>query len=99
MMTVVHRQRRDAVALFHSELDHLGGEAARVVRSEEHTSELQSLMRISYAIFCLIIKTIKKLTSFKRAHIEDREIHITFNTRFFIDIHLICLLYYIKALH
>src|SRR3546814_2598411 len=26
---------------------------ARVVRSEEHTSELQSLMRISYAVFCL----------------------------------------------
>src|SRR3546814_9161779 len=28
-----------------------GGFAAR--RSEEHTSELQSLMRISYAVFCL----------------------------------------------
>src|SRR3546814_21179509 len=27
--------------------------AAPVVRSEEHTSELQSLMRISYAVFCL----------------------------------------------
>src|SRR3546814_8162873 len=26
---------------------------ARPVRSEEHTSELQSLMRISYAVFCL----------------------------------------------
>src|SRR3546814_1918157 len=26
-------------------------------RSEEHTSELQSLMRISYAVFCLKIKT------------------------------------------
>src|SRR3546814_5856230 len=26
---------------------------ARDLRSEEHTSELQSLMRISYAIFCL----------------------------------------------
>src|SRR3546814_7178525 len=31
------------------------------VRSEEHTSELQSLMRISYAVFCLKKKkTIKK---------------------------------------
>src|SRR3546814_2859037 len=30
------------------------------VRSEEHTSELQSLMRISYAVFCLKKKT-KKL--------------------------------------
>src|SRR3546814_3609365 len=28
-----------------------------VVRSEEHTSELQSLMRISYAVFCLNTKT------------------------------------------
>src|SRR3546814_1789904 len=27
--------------------------AARTLRSEEHTSELQSLMRISYAVFCL----------------------------------------------
>src|SRR3546814_10050832 len=30
-----------------------GGEAATAGRSEEHTSELQSLMRISYAVFCL----------------------------------------------
>src|SRR3546814_3079456 len=30
---------------------------AVVVRSEEHTSELQSLMRISYAVFCLKKKT------------------------------------------
>src|SRR3546814_3071774 len=28
-----------------------------LVRSEEHTSELQSLMRISYAVFCLKKKT------------------------------------------
>src|SRR3546814_4894383 len=27
------------------------------IRSEEHTSELQSLMRISYAVFCLTKKT------------------------------------------
>src|SRR3546814_9800549 len=30
---------------------------ARRARSEEHTSELQSLMRISYAVFCLKKKT------------------------------------------
>src|SRR3546814_6416520 len=30
-----------------------GRRAADVERSEEHTSELQSLMRISYAVFCL----------------------------------------------
>src|SRR3546814_2057488 len=29
------------------------GKAAGIGRSEEHTSELQSLMRISYAVFCL----------------------------------------------
>src|SRR3546814_2154082 len=33
----------------------------RVPRSEEHTSELQSLMRISYAVFCLKKKTYTNL--------------------------------------
>src|SRR3546814_6347689 len=32
-------------------------------RSEEHTSELQSLMRISYAVFCLKKKKHKKYTT------------------------------------
>src|SRR3546814_7443499 len=31
------------------------------LRSEEHTSELQSLMRISYAVFCLKKQKIRKL--------------------------------------
>src|SRR3546814_7838246 len=35
------------------------GKNTRCDRSEEHTSELQSLMRISYAVFCLKKKTIK----------------------------------------
>src|SRR3546814_4171595 len=35
-------------------------QAATFLRSEEHTSELQSLMRISYAVFCL--KKKKKTT-------------------------------------
>src|SRR3546814_3886976 len=34
-----------------------------IIRSEEHTSELQSLMRISYAVFCLK-KTKKTPTAF-----------------------------------
>src|SRR3546814_6809146 len=34
-------------------LPHLFGSPDLSVRSEEHTSELQSLMRISYAVFCL----------------------------------------------
>src|SRR3546814_14608382 len=33
---------------------------AQAVRSEEHTSELQSLMRISYAVFCLKKKNKKE---------------------------------------
>src|SRR3546814_13140150 len=40
---------------FAQELAGLG--VKRVNRSEEHTSELQSLMRISYAVFCLKTKT------------------------------------------
>src|SRR3546814_3152908 len=31
-----------------------------IFRSEEHTSELQSLMRISYAVFCLKKKTLQQ---------------------------------------
>src|SRR3546814_8437145 len=34
-------------------------ESQRLARSEEHTSELQSLMRISYAVFCLKKKQYK----------------------------------------
>src|SRR3546814_9132486 len=40
-----------------------GHRRAQRGRSEEHTSELQSLMRISYAVFCL-----KKKTDNKRKH-------------------------------
>src|SRR3546814_6316569 len=40
----------DARPLFIVRMIHLEPQA----RSEEHTSELQSLMRISYAVFCLI---------------------------------------------
>src|SRR3546814_2958069 len=38
-------------------LEAAGSVAAGSLRSEEHTSELQSLMRISYAVFCLKQKT------------------------------------------
>src|SRR3546814_10471502 len=47
--------------------DQLFGDLQRLrVRSEEHTSELQSLMRISYAVFCLKKKKNKE-------HIQERE--------------------------
>src|SRR3546814_8905795 len=42
--------------------DQDGAVAQALARSEEHTSELQSLMRISYAVFCLN----KKINSLKR---------------------------------
>src|SRR3546814_2812198 len=45
---------------------------ARPLRSEEHTSELQSLMRISYAVFCLTKKqTSKALSSTKKQPTYD----------------------------
>src|SRR3546814_3815021 len=37
-------------------------------RSEEHTSELQSLMRISYAVFCLKKKTDQQHTNIHHTH-------------------------------
>src|SRR3546814_2032604 len=51
-------------------------------RSEEHTSEFQSLMRISYAVFCLIHKThihtpsfYQKLLSFTIPHMYSHYSH------------------------
>src|SRR3546814_8115398 len=44
-------------------LREMNAKLKRILRSEEHTSELQSLMRISYAVFCLKKKTnTKQLT-------------------------------------
>src|SRR3546814_4373724 len=43
-------------------------------RSEEHTSELQSLMRISYAVFCLKKKNTKKTkTDLTKQNITPRD--------------------------
>src|SRR3546814_8082037 len=39
-------------------------------RSEEHTSELQSLMRISYAVFCLKKKNTKQITTNQTTNIQ-----------------------------
>src|SRR3546814_9038863 len=47
----------DPPAHDHLAVDHVGEVAGAEPRSEEHTSELQSLMRISYAVFCLKKKT------------------------------------------
>src|SRR3546814_1585245 len=42
------------------------------LRSEEHTSELQSLMRISYAVFCLKKKTMIKNQSKQQIYNNNR---------------------------
>src|SRR3546814_3741739 len=62
--------------------DHYGKQASPTCghryakRSEEHTSELQSLMRISYAVFCLQKKTKQQTT--KHRHIQQ---HISDNRK------------------
>src|SRR3546814_8999799 len=43
-----------------SAIESLAPGSADAIRSEEHTSELQSLMRISYAVFCLKKKKTQK---------------------------------------
>src|SRR3546814_7849666 len=51
---------KDDVVTARDSLEYWEGQrkaVARGARSEEHTSELQSLMRISYAVFCLKKKT------------------------------------------
>src|SRR3546814_3362684 len=73
LLVGAQRQRRGVVValegLLGGQVDRAAGRGAAVVgagralgdfdllRSEEHTSELQSLMRISYAVFCLKKKT------------------------------------------
>src|SRR3546814_10627541 len=42
--------------------------SVQTIRSEEHTSELQSLMRISYAVFCLKKKKSTKQTATDSRH-------------------------------
>src|SRR3546814_5528881 len=51
--------------------------AAQPVRSEEHTSELQSLMRISYAVFCLKKKTTPHHYHHHCQHMRVRKLNAT----------------------
>src|SRR3546814_4498494 len=50
----------------------VSGRSDRDIRSEEHTSELKSLMRISYAVFCLQKKTLTQLKSYA-IHARDNK--------------------------
>src|SRR3546814_3859686 len=45
-------------------------------RSEEHTSELQSLMRISYAVFCLKKKNYKNNLSNTNLQLNNQTAHL-----------------------
>src|SRR3546814_1876622 len=47
---------------------HAAGSSTHSIRSEEHTSELQSLMRISYAVFCLQKKKQNNTTTKHKEH-------------------------------
>src|SRR3546814_10261917 len=76
----VPRQRRKTCVLQSSANARFGSRQAKhfrmpvLNRSEEHTSELQPLMRISYAVFCLKIKTDTKQQHFVRqTHMEHLE--------------------------
>src|SRR3546814_5387135 len=62
--------RNDVARIVHlDERKGVGENRRRFGRSEEHTSELQSLMRISYAVFCL--KKKNTLYSVARQHLTD----------------------------
>src|SRR3546814_9104838 len=52
-------------------VDAAGARALRARRSEEHTSELQSLMRISYAVFFLKKKKNKHTKKYKRLNTKE----------------------------
>src|SRR3546814_7485642 len=54
------KQREGARTVFDGVVVPLDSEIVADMRSEEHTSELQSLMRISYAVFCLKKKNKKR---------------------------------------
>src|SRR3546814_6614104 len=53
-----HANIRETCSVVSGSTTTIGGWRYAVSRSEEHTSELQSLMRISYAVFCLKNKQI-----------------------------------------
>src|SRR3546814_6111076 len=61
-----HRSPPDiGIGQSHRSWNRFGCGSAYQRRSEEHTSELQSLMRISYAVFCLKQKQVAHTTTLK----------------------------------
>src|SRR3546814_1605610 len=75
----VDRRRFDAgdftIRSFHQlDLEAAAFGPAQIHRSEEHTSELQSLMRISYAVFCLK----KKINNIVLSRVTHNKPHSTY---------------------
>src|SRR3546814_1897479 len=68
LVTVFALVRDNAAAVASAKLP-----PVEAVRSEEHTSELQSLMRISYAVFCLK----KKKIEYRKHNIILRPLRVT----------------------
>src|SRR3546814_6087105 len=63
-VTILERDRLDAINVRAHGIVTVGDDEFTFIvedRSEEHTSELQSLMRISYAVFCLKKKNKKNI--------------------------------------
>src|SRR3546814_7830581 len=67
-------ERQASPALATSSAGRINALSCPSVRSEEHTSELQSLMRISYAVFCL-----KKKKHIQKEHYSTIEDHQKIN--------------------
>src|SRR3546814_7229571 len=63
LLEPVGRNTAPAIAAAALQASAQGEDPLLLVRSEEHTSELQSLMRISSAVFCLQKKKYAKYTS------------------------------------
>src|SRR3546814_3719835 len=76
---LTHRSVTRFGAMRYERLEFLGDRVLSLViadRSEEHTSELQSLMRISYAVFCLK-KTTTPFEATIRCNISSRRPTVT----------------------
>src|SRR3546814_9578302 len=70
--SIVHFHRRRLYS-HHLKGTSLGQLSHEVLRSEEHTSELQSLMRISYAVYCL--KKKKKIQHYNTSTTTQNNTH------------------------
>src|SRR3546814_6200807 len=77
IVATTQRERHDVIRRSRGSDDalRLAVSTERFSRSEEHTSELQSLMRISYAVFCLK----KKILYLKQMSAHKRHINHSYN--------------------